>query len=73
MTEEQLVINPRERGLIRLDFRELFGNDGAVTLEIGSGKGRFLIASAMERPDVNFIGIEKHEPYYEMAAQRLGY
>ena len=42
-----------------LDFPKVFGNTNPVILEIGSGKGRFLIGSATERPDLNFVGIEK--------------
>ncbi len=65
------VIDPRETGFVRLDFRELFGNDHRVIVEIGSGKGRFLIASAMERPDVNFIGIEKSLHYHRVIRERV--
>jgi tRNA (guanine-N7-)-methyltransferase len=67
----ELVINPRESGFIRLDFENLFGNRNSVILEIGSGKGRFLIASATERPDLNFIGIEKSLHYYRVIRDRL--
>ena len=66
-----LVINPRETGLIRLDLARLFGNAHRVILEIGSGKGRFLIASAVEQPDVNFIGIEKSLHYHRVISERV--
>lgn len=66
-----LVINPREAGFVRLDFGELFGNDHPVIVEIGSGKGRFLIASAMEHPDVNFVGIEKSLHYHRLIRERV--
>jgi len=67
----EFVINPRETGFIRLDFAELFGNRNPVVLEVGSGKGRFLIASAIERPDLNFIGIEKSLHYYRVIRDRV--
>src|ERR1043165_183494 len=66
-----IAINPRETGLAPLDFAALFGNDHRVVLEIGSGKGRFLIASAVEQPDVNFIGIEKSLHYHRVIAERI--
>ncbi len=66
-----LVINPRETGFIPLDFGQLFGNDHPVIVEIGSGKGRFLIGSAMERPDLNFIGIEKSLHYHRVIRDRV--
>ena len=65
MTEAEVVINPRENGFIRLDLPR------PVVLEIGSGKGRFLITSATERPDVQFIGIEKSLHYYRVIRDRI--
>ena len=66
-----LVINPRESGFVRLDFEALFGNRNPVVLEIGSGKGRFLIGTATERPDLNFIGIEKSLHYHRVIRERV--
>jgi tRNA (guanine-N7-)-methyltransferase len=71
MTETDLVINPREAGFVRLDLRELFGNDHKVVMEIGSGKGRFLIGSASEQPDINFLGIEKSLHYHRVIRERV--
>lgn len=71
MTEADLVINPRETGFQRLDLRQLFGRDHPVIVEIGSGKGRFLIGTAMERPDANFIGIEKSLHYHRVIRDRV--
>lgn len=66
-----LTLNPREVGFIRLDFAELFGNTNPVILEIGSGKGRFLISTATERPDLNLIGIEKSLHYHRVIRDRV--
>ncbi len=65
------TINPREVGFIRLDFPTLFGNHNPVILEIGSGKGRFLIGTATERPDLNLIGIEKSLHYHRVIRDRV--
>jgi len=65
------VIDPRETGFHRLDLATLFGNDHPIVLEIGSGKGRFLIAEATARPDVNFIGIEKSLHYHRVIRDRV--
>lgn len=64
-------INPRVTGVERFDFARIFGNEHPVALEIGSGKGRFLIESGLARPDVNFVGIEKSLHYYRVIRQRL--
>jgi tRNA (guanine-N7-)-methyltransferase len=71
MLESDLVINPRESGFHRLDLQQLFGNRSPVILEIGSGKGRFLISTAMERPDVNLIGVEKSLHYHRLIRDRV--
>lgn len=66
-----IVIDPRDTGFVRPAFQQLFGNANPVIVEIGSGKGRFLIASATERPDVNFIGIEKSLHYHRVIRDRV--
>ena len=71
MNETDLVINPRETGFFRIDFATLFGNTNPVILEIGSGKGRFLISTATERPDLNIVGIEKSLHYHRVIRDRI--
>ena len=39
-------------------WREIFGNDHPLRLEIGTGKGRFLIETARRHPEANYIGID---------------
>lgn len=40
---------------------EVFGNNHPVHIEIGMGKGDFIIGMAKKYPDINFIGIEKYD------------
>ncbi|MCB9895737.1 MAG: tRNA (guanosine(46)-N7)-methyltransferase TrmB [Planctomycetes bacterium] len=54
----------------RYDFREVFGNDAPVELELGIGKGRFLIQQAGTRPQTNFVGVEWASRYYRLVAER---
>jgi tRNA (guanine-N7-)-methyltransferase len=55
----------------RLDLRELFGNDRPVEMEIGAGKGTFLLARAQARPELNFLGLEWARAYCQYAADRF--
>jgi tRNA (guanine-N7-)-methyltransferase len=71
LTESELSLNPRETGFGMLDLQAMFGNAHPVILEIGSGKGRFLLETAMERPDVNLIGIEKSLHYHRVIRDRF--
>jgi len=49
----------------------VFGNDHPVELEIGSGKGLFLLNAATADPTHNFLGIEISRKYARLAAERL--
>ncbi|HEX7707308.1 MAG TPA: tRNA (guanosine(46)-N7)-methyltransferase TrmB [Thermoanaerobaculia bacterium] len=71
MTESELIINPRASGFELLNLEALFGNTNPVILEIGSGKGRFLISTATERPDMNLLGIEKSLHYHRVIRDRV--
>jgi tRNA (guanine-N7-)-methyltransferase len=54
-----------------LDFVALFGNGRPVEVEIGSGKGTFLLQRARARPEINLLGVEWLAPYAAYAADRL--
>lgn len=45
-----------------LDWKEVFGNDNPVVLEIGFGMGASLVEMAKNAPEKNFFGIEVHSP-----------
>ena len=49
----------------------IFGNDHPVHIEIGMGKGRFLMDMARLYPEINFIGIEKYSSVLLRAVQKL--
>lgn len=40
-------------------WKEVFGNDNPIHIEIGMGKGLFITEMARRNPDINYIGIEK--------------
>ena len=42
-----------------VDFSKAFGNDNPVALEIGCGRGGFVIALAKETPNINYLALEK--------------
>jgi tRNA (guanine-N7-)-methyltransferase len=56
---------------VPLDWRSVFGNDRPVEIEVGFGKGLFLLAAGQARPDVNFLGIEVLRKYQLFTATRL--
>ena len=42
-----------------VDFEKAFGNSNPVALEIGCGKGGFVIALAKQNPSINYLALEK--------------
>jgi tRNA (guanine-N7-)-methyltransferase len=54
-----------------LDWRAVFGNDHPVEIEVGFGKGLFLVTTATAHPEVNYLGIEIERAYQLFAATRL--
>ena len=53
------------------NFKSLFGNDNPIHIEVGMGKGDFIIGMALSHPDINFIGIEKFDSVLVRAVQKL--
>ncbi|QDV13730.1 tRNA (guanine-N(7)-)-methyltransferase [Rosistilla oblonga] len=49
----------------------LFQNDAGLQIEVGSGKGLFLLNASGEQPDQNFLGIEIAHKYAKHAATKL--
>lgn len=41
-----------------IDWKDLFGNDHPVDLDIGCGRGLFVVNASQNNPDVNYLGIE---------------
>ena len=52
-------------------WKELFGNDNPIEIEIGTGKGKFIIGKATANPDINYIGMEKYDSPLVSAVKKL--
>lgn len=55
----------------QFDWSEFFGNDHPVEIDVGSGRGLFLVHSAEANPDINYLGIEIDYREGRRAARRL--
>ncbi|MEN6427867.1 MAG: tRNA (guanosine(46)-N7)-methyltransferase TrmB [Phycisphaerales bacterium] len=56
----------------KIDFAQVLGRCGPVHIEIGSGKGTFLLNQAAAQPEVSFLGIEWTRKYYRYTMDRIG-
>ena len=52
-------------------WKEIFGNDNPIRIEVGMGKGKFIYQLAKINPDVNYIGIEKYSSVLLRALQKM--
>lgn len=51
-------------------WNEVFGNENPIYIEIGMGKGDFILENAIRYPNINFIGIEKYDSVLVRAVQK---
>ena len=54
-----------------IDWEAFFGNAHPVEIEIGFGKGRFLLEASKRHPKVNYIGVERAQKYVELTRKRF--
>ncbi len=62
------VDNPIEH---KGSWNKYFNNDNPIYIEIGMGKGDFIINNAIRYPDINFIGIEKYDSVIAKACLKV--
>lgn len=68
MVENDYVFTEPEN--VKGTWKDIFGNDNPVHIEIGMGKGRFITTLAADNPDINYIGIEKYSSVLLRAVEK---
>lgn len=63
-----IIENPEE---YKGKWNKLFNNENNIEIEIGTGKGKFIIEQAIQNPNINFIGIEKYDSPLVSAVKKL--
>lgn len=51
-------------------WNTVFGNDNPIHIEIGMGKGQFIMTLAGQNPDINYVGIEKYSSVLVRAIEK---
>lgn len=72
--EEMIAASPyciQEAAAKRGSWQTVFGNSHPIHLEIGMGKGKFLMEMAVRHPDVNYIGMERYSSVLLRAIQKM--
>lgn len=52
------------------NWQQIFGNNHPIHIEIGMGKGQFIVESARMNPDINFVGIERQSSVIVTALEK---
>lgn len=63
-----IIHNPIE---YKSKYNTLFKNNNPIYIEIGMGKGKFIIENALKYPNINFIGIERYDSVIVRAIQKI--
>jgi len=65
---QYVVPNPEK---VKGHWNERFGNNHPLHIEVGTGKGQFIVGMAKKNPEINYIGIELQESVIVSALDRL--
>ena len=63
-----IIHNPQD---YKGKYNSIFNNKNKIHIEIGMGKGNFIIGMALKYPNINFIGIEKFDSVIVRAIQKI--
>ncbi len=69
IADSRFVIHEPEKQ--KGNWKEIFGNSNPIHIEIGMGKGRFMMDMAAAHPDINYLGIEKYSTVLLRAIQKM--
>ncbi len=77
LTDKEILENSRKKFELQIEdkkvlkFQNIFGNNNPIHIEIGSGRGEFLIESAKQNTNINFIGIDLKEKRVKTIFRKL--
>ena len=68
MASNYVILNPNDH---KGNWSSVFNNNNPIHIEIGMGKGDFIIGMAKMHPNINFIGIEMYDSVIVKAVKKL--
>lgn len=68
-SSEYVIKNPRD---CKNNWNKVFGNNNPICLELGMGRGIFIIEMARLNPNINYIGLEKDNNQASTAIKNIG-
>lgn len=67
-TSDYIILEPSKN---KGKWNIVFNNNNPIDIEIGMGKGDFIIGMAKQNPNINYIGIEMYDSVIVRAVQKL--
>lgn len=71
IAESPYVVQEAVQPQVAGTWKEIFGNENPIHIEIGMGKGKFIHTMAKEHPHINYVGIEKYSSVLLRAIQKM--
>lgn len=72
VSSSKFVVDTLKAKEYKGNFKEkVFGNNNPIHIEIGMGKGNFIIDMAKKNPNINFVGVERYESVLCRALEKL--
>ena len=68
LNSKYIVSNPKD---YIGKWNKVFNNDNPIHIEIGMGKGKFILENAIKNPNINYIGIEKYDSAISRAIKKI--
>lgn len=68
LSSSYFIDNPLE---YKGHWNKVFQNNNPIHIEIGMGKGKFIIENAKKYKNINFIGIEKYDSILALALKKI--
>lgn len=73
--KKEIINNSKYIILVPNDYlgkwQSVFGNNNPIYIEIGMGKGDFILENALTNPNINYIGIEKFDSIMALAIKKI--
>lgn len=63
-----IILNPSD---YKGKWKNIFNNSNPIHIEIGMGKGKFILENAIKNPNINYIGIEKFDSAMSRAIKKI--
>lgn len=71
VSDENRDFSKAEENKRLYNLSEIFGNGNPVRMEVGCGKGGFILETAKRNPDINFIAVEKIQNVIVSACEKV--